>query len=227
MPFKNLQLPKTMLLILGSFLVAGGCDEPATEKTTTVPVPVTPDTKRNESSLLSSLELETQIDTSASMTEPDDPLVAEFLGLRGPKPASWLWQPPKRSMRKANYTIPGRNGEEPAELIVTHFPEAKGNTPEANIRRWTAQFRSNGGGPAKADVEEFTVQDMPVVLVELEGEYMGMGGAWHKPNQRMIVCMVKAPAGSVFIKLIGPDETVVINRPQYMELIRGLEQQAN
>jgi hypothetical protein len=174
--------------------------------------------------LLDSLNVKQDIDTSGSTTKPTDPTVAEFLGLRAPKPTTWLWQPPKRSMRKANYIIPGRNGEEPAELIVTHFAESSGNTADANVRRWKSQFRSNDGGPAKADVQTFVVNEMPVTLVEIHGEYMGMGGAWHKPNHRMLVSIVQAPVGSVFIKMLGPNETVLEHQDAYVAMIKGLEQ---
>ena len=202
-------------------LFPGGCDDESANRTearqnsSTAP--------SNQSSILDSLELGNTIDTSASTTEPNDPTTAIFLGLQTNKPTTWLWQPPKRSMRKANYLIPGRNGGEPAELIVTHFPEAPGNTPEANISRWTSQFRSVDGGPAKAETTRMTVGTMPVTLLEIHGEYMGMGGAWHKADQRMLVSMIQAPAGSVFIKLLGPDDTVLANRDAYMEFIRGLK----
>ena len=51
---------------------------------------------------------------------------------------------------------------------------------------------------------------------------MGMGGAWHKADQRMVVAMVQAPAGSIFIKMLGPDDTVLVNRDDFMDFIRGL-----
>ncbi len=204
-------------------MLCPGCDDSGTrpapaEQSTSASTP-----QPSSNSLLNSLDVTETIDTSASTTEPDDPTTAVFLGLQTDKPATWLWQPPKRSMRKANYLVPGINGGEPAELIVTPFPEAPGNTPEANIRRWTAQFRSEDGGPATADVDTFTVGTMPVTLVEIQGEYMGMGGAWHKADQRMLVAMVQAPAGSVFLKLIGPDGTVDANRQAYMEFVKGLK----
>ncbi len=199
-----------------------GCDDP--DPGTSVAPRTTVDSTPAPNSLLDSLEITQEIDTSPSTTEPDDPTSAVFLGLETTKPITWLWQPPKRSMRKANYLVPGSNGTEPAELIVTHFPEAPGNTPEANIRRWTSQFRSVDGGPAKAKVETFTVGTMPVTLVEIEGEYMGMGGAWHKADQRMLVSMVQAPVGSVFLKLIGPDDTVDANRQAYVDFVKGLKQ---
>tara|TARA_B100001059_G_scaffold190866_1_gene193907 strand:+ start:1165 stop:1812 length:648 start_codon:yes stop_codon:yes gene_type:complete len=201
-------------------MVAGGCEKPPVpEQTESSSVA---ESRTTNGSLLDSLDVSGDIDTSASTSPPDDPTTAVFLGLRTSKPATWLWQPPKRSMRKANYLIPGRNGSEPAELIVTHFPEAPGNTPEANIQRWTSQFRSVDGGPAKAQVERMTVESMPVTLMEIHGEYMGMGGAWHKADQRMVVAMVQAPAGSIFIKMLGPDDTVLVNRDDFMDFIRGL-----
>ena len=75
----------------------------------------------------------------------------------------------------------------------------------------------------QADVDSFTVGTMPVTLEEIEGEYMGMGGAWHKADQHMLVAMVQAPAGSVYLKLIGPDGTVEANRQAYMQFVKGLK----
>ena len=160
--------------------------------------------------------------TYAPLTSPPaDARVADFVGLRGSTDPTWRWEPPKNAMRVINWKVPGTDGEEPAELVIMQFPEAAGNTRDANIDRWSRQFYS-GDLPTQADVSDLTVATMPVTLVELQGEYLGMGGGWHKENYTMLVAMVEAPVGSVFIKLLGPTETIDQNRDAYMALVEGL-----
>ena len=195
---------------------------PAGEQRATQPTPA-PAVPEPGSLLSQDAAFESQIDTSALDTPPADDKTLQVLGLTAPKSATWLWKPPTRTMRKANFVVPGRDGSEAAELVVNHFPEAPGNTLQANIARWSKQFRMLDGGTPTPIVTEYTVDTMPVAVIELHGEYMGMGSHWHQPNQRMLMSMVTAPAGTVFIKLLGPDATVEVHRDAYMKMILGLE----
>ena len=107
-------------------------------------------------------------------------------------------------------------------MVVTTFPEASGNNIENNIERWTQQFRSNDGSPSRPEVISKTVNDLAVTVVDLKGEYLGMGGGWHKENYRMLVSIVQAPVGSVFIKFLGPSAAVDANAADYLKLIDNL-----
>ena len=118
--------------------------------------------------------------------------------------------------------VPGRDGGEPAELVVTTFPEAAGNNVANNVERWSRQFRSPEGAPPQADIETLVANGLPVTVVSLEGEYLGMGGGFHKDGYRMIVAMVQAPVGSVFVKILGPASTVNANEESYDNLIANL-----
>ncbi|TVQ51210.1 MAG: hypothetical protein EA377_13090 [Phycisphaerales bacterium] len=155
--------------------------------------------------------------------EPDDPTVATFLGLRGPKPASWLWRPPQNAMIHTNYTVPGRDGGRAAHINVYFFGEGMGGPIQMNIDRWQQQFRSDAGTAVEPVVEEIEVNGMEVVLVELEGEWMQMGQSWYTPNQLFLAAIVEAPIGRVFIRFAGPRETVSANREPFMEMIQQLE----
>ena len=66
---------------------------------------------------------------------PQQPGKAEFAGLEGPIPVTWTWEPPRHHFRVAQWIVPGREGAEPAEMVVTTFPEASGNTVQNNIDR--------------------------------------------------------------------------------------------
>ena len=221
-----LKCPLPSLLVaasLGSSLLfaPAGCDEPQEEaqRTASTSAELTSD-------LLTGRKSQVRIDTSALDSPPDDPTSLTVLGLTAPKPATWIWQPPKRTMRKANFTVPGRDGEDQAELVINHFPEAPGNTLDANLSRWSKQFRTIDGGNPKPLISTLDADSMPVTIVELHGEYMGMGGHWHKTDHRMLMAVIDAPVGTVFIKLLGPDDTVEANRAHYMSMITGMKQAA-
>jgi hypothetical protein len=153
---------------------------------------------------------------------PPDPRSAVFVSLRAPTDPTWRWEPPRNDMRKINWVIPAAEGGEPAELVVTHFPEAIGNTKQNNIERWANQFRGDDL-PPQPEITTMVVSDMPVTLVELQGQYRGMGGGWHKDDYTMLVAMIESSHGSVFIKLLGPTDTVSITRSAFMDMINGLK----
>jgi hypothetical protein len=126
-------------------------------------------------------------------------------------------------MRVASYTVPGQEGSEAAEFVVFFFGPGQGGSAQGNIERWAGQFRSADESPVTPKVERLTVDEMPVTLVELAGEYMPMGQTWYSPDQLFLAGIVEAPAGSVFIRLTGPTATVEAHREGFMTLLRGLE----
>lgn len=154
-------------------------------------------------------------------TPPADPTTIEVLGYEAPTDPTWRWEPPKNTMRLVNWIIPAPEGAEPAELAVMHFPEASGNTTDRNIERWTSQFRG-ADLPVKPVIRSITVATMPTTLVELRGEYLGMGGGWHKQDYAMLVAMVESERGSIFIKLLGPAQTVDAARASWTAMVEGL-----
>ena len=202
-------------------LAAAGCTDDSSPRAE----PPTPDPSAAQpkaTGLLGRTSTATATDTSPMSAPPADNTTVEVLGLSGTKPATWIWKPPTRTMRKANFTVPGPEGNEAAELVITHFPEAPGNTLEANVSRWSKQFRTIDGGTPKATLDSFEADGMNISIVELHGEYMGMGGHWHKANYAMLAAVVDAPAGTVFIKMLGPDGTVDTHRDGYTRFIKSL-----
>ncbi len=218
MPFK----PLAACLAWSLLTMPMGCDDPQEQPEQAPAISVT-----KPSGLLSGRKTETTIDTSPLDSPPEDPTSMTLLGLTAPKPTTWIWQPPKRTMRKANFTVPGREGEDPAELVINHFPEAPGNTLDANLSRWSKQFRTIDGGNPRPLISTIEVDSMTVTIVELYGEYMGMGGHWHKIDHRMLMAIVDAPVGTIFFKMLGPDATVEANRSDYMSMITGMKQLNN
>lgn len=156
----------------------------------------------------------------------DDPKTARFLGLTAPKSVMWIEHPPSSTMRAANYTVPGRNGNEAAHVVVFYFGPTQGGTIEDNISRWRSQFQLDDNGDLlEPKIERFDVDSMAVTLVELVGEWQEMGSASFKPDQIYIMAIVEAPVGKVFIRFTGQTATIEANRKDFLAMIRGLRRE--
>jgi len=160
---------------------------------------------------------------STTLPQSDDPTVASFLGLTAPKPVTWIEHPPTGSMRAANYTVPGRDGNEAAQIVVFYFGPTQGGTIDDNLNRWRSQFQldENGDLP-EPKIDRFEVGSIPVTLVELAGAWQEMGTASFTPDQVFLMAIVEAPVGRVFIRFAGQTATVEANRDAFMEMILGL-----
>ncbi|HWB18723.1 MAG TPA: hypothetical protein VG711_00360 [Phycisphaerales bacterium] len=148
---------------------------------------------------------------------PSDPTVAEFAGMTGPKPVSWQWNAPVIQFSVADYSVPGTDGTGQASIRVT----VAGGTLEQNINRWKLQFQTPEGKPVEPLISNFEANGMAVTLVELKGEYRGMGPTW-TPDTLFLTAVVQGPAGQTFVKFTGPTATVERNREAFMTMIKGL-----
>lgn len=156
---------------------------------------------------------------------PSDSTRASFLGLEGPKPASWQWREPQNQMVAVNYEVPAPEdieGGEAAFLNVYFFGAGMGGSVQDNIERWRGQFRADDGSQVTQQVEQIQVNGLDVTLVELAGQWRGFGARTFTPNQLFLAGIVEAPIGRVFIRLAGDERTIEANREAFMELMRGL-----
>ena len=154
---------------------------------------------------------------------PADTKSVTFLGLTAPKPATWIEHPPQSSMHTTMLTVPGSDGADAANIVVFFFGPGQGGTNEANIKRWADQFKSADGKAVEPKTQSLESDGMPITLVELEGQYMGMGAASSTPNQKMLSAIVDAPAGKVFIRFVGQNTTVDANREAYLNMLKNLQ----
>ncbi len=154
-------------------------------------------------------------------TSADDPAFIEVAGLRGPKPASWVWTKPVVQFRTLQYAVAGElDSTKSAELIVSLFV-GDGGPIDANITRWANQFRV-GDAAAEPKLAAKEIGPLKVEFVELEGSYLAMGAAAPKAGFAQVGAIVQARGRNVFFRLIGPKETVDANRAAFMKLIDGL-----
>ena len=143
-------------------------------------------------------------------------------------PARWETQPP-RMMRVATYLIPMAEGDdEPGECAVFFFGQGQGGSVDLNLQRWRDQFETESGGPPSPAERKSTINDLAVTTVSLAGTYLAsMGpmfqsGAVKKPGYRMLGAIIEAPEGNVFLKLTGPEKTVLGAEGEFQAFLNSL-----
>ncbi len=152
------------------------------------------------------------------------PQTVDAGGLTFQVPATWKASKPSNSMRRAQLKIDAVKGdEEPAELVVTAFPGGAGGL-DANLKRWQAWFKDENDQTAKIETKKVKGKNVEVVRVEAAGRYVapvfpGSPEAHNKPHYRLLGAMVSADGTSYFIRLIGPEKTMVAARPAFDEAL--------
>ena len=154
---------------------------------------------------------------------PDgDQTKIEVGGLTMPKPVTWVWTAPAMQFRALQYAVPALGVNAPAaELVFSVFLAGDGGPVDANLDRWSNQFRA-GNAAAESKRSQSTVNGMQVSRVESVGDYMGMGAAAPRPGYMQLGAIVQAPGRTVFMKVVGPQATVESNRAAFEAMIAGI-----
>ncbi len=144
-------------------------------------------------------------------------------------PPRWEVQPP-RTMRMATYLIPkSAEDDEPGECAVFYFGRGQGGSVDLNLQRWRDQFESDTGGQPSLAQRQSTINGLAVTTVSLAGTYLAsMGpmfqsGAVKKPGYRMLGAIIEAPEGNVFVKLTGPEKTVLSADGEFQAFLNSLK----
>ena len=149
-----------------------------------------------------------------------------FQGLQAPIPDEWVREEPANRLRLVQIQVPAADSSEAGELVVYYFGPSLGKVDD-HIARWKSQFSGPDGAPVEPVITELRIQDMPVTLVEFQGDYarnLGMGPSKTvRKDQKMIVAIIDGGDGLVFVQLHGSVATVRENRAGFDALIEGIE----
>jgi hypothetical protein len=140
-------------------------------------------------------------------------------------PAGWVAESPRSAMRKAQYRVPGSNGD--GECVVFYFGPGEGGSAKDNADRWVGQFRRADGKPVTdAKTRAIKVGDVPVTMVEVAGTYVGgMGGrpGPEQPDQMLLGAIVEGSDANWFFRTTGPRPTVDAARGDFEKMIRSIK----
>jgi len=143
--------------------------------------------------------------------------------MTAPKPATWQYHAPAATstMRVAEYSVPGVEGSDQAQIVVYQFPG--GGSFDDNVARWKSQFKHEDGSPIEAKIQELDASGMKVSVAELSGDYRGMGMTEHAKDHILIAAKVETDGNPVFVQFVGPSKTVDANREAFLTMLRGLK----
>jgi hypothetical protein len=113
---------------------------------------------------------------------------------------------------------------------VYFFGAGQGGSVQANLDRWSGQFKAPGGKPAMAKINKIVVHGLPVTTIDVSGEYSGMGGptgsASAVAGYRLLGAIIEGPGGNVFIKFTGPAKTMAANEKKFQQLVESFDKAA-
>jgi hypothetical protein len=133
-------------------------------------------------------------------------------------------------MRVAQYALPRAEGDgEDASLVVYYF-QGTGGSAQANLDRWIGQMEQPDGSSSKAKAKTDTrrVNGLNVTLLDVSGIYRaemnpGAGDQVNKPGFRLRAAVIETPKGPYFVKLAGPEKTIVRWDEAYESFVNSFE----
>ena len=191
-------------------------------------VPPSPDPAAEAPALTAAPAVPQTRDAPAPAAASGATTTGEAAGVGWTAPARWEAQPP-RMMRVATYLVPKAEGDdEPGECAVFFFGQGQGGSVDLNLQRWRDQFETESGGTPTPAQRKSDINGIPVTTVSLAGTYLAsMGpmfqaGAVKKPGYKMLGAIIEAPEGNVFVKLTGPEKTVLSAEGEFQDLLNSL-----
>ena len=151
-------------------------------------------------------------------------------GLKFTVPAGWVEEERSSSMRVAQYRLPKAEGDaEDASLVLYYFGQGQGGSAAANIERWVGQMQQADGSAVKdAKEERWETNGLKVTTVDVSGTYVaetapGSDTHHNNPGYRLRAAVVETPNGSYFVKLVGPEKTVMHWNESFLSYIKSFE----
>jgi hypothetical protein len=140
-------------------------------------------------------------------------------GLQWTTPDGWT-EEPASAMRIINL---GVEGEPDVECYVTRLGGTGGGL-DANLNRWRSQMSL----PAYTDEEiaalpTATILGEEAVIVEMQGDYTGMGATEAQENFALVGAVVESGDASYFIKMTGPADVIEREREKFNAFCASIE----
>jgi hypothetical protein len=140
-------------------------------------------------------------------------------------PDGWTTDEATSQFRKAQYTLDAPSGSDPGSLVVYFFGAGGAGTIDDNLDRWRGQFEG-----ATEAVASTTISGIKTHTMNIAGRYVaetrpGSGQHHDKPGTRMLGAIIEAPAGSYFLKALGPDAVIASHQARFQAFLSSMQHQ--
>ena len=150
----------------------------------------------------------------------------EARGLSFQAPASWKSSPPTTQMRLAQLKVDPIEGDNyPAELVVFAFPGGAGSV-EQNLQRWQRMFKDKDGHAPRIESKTVKGKNVDVVRAETSGHYTPAQFGRpepERPDARLLGAIITTEDVGYFIRMVGPNKTMIKLRPDFDELLTTIQ----
>ena len=144
--------------------------------------------------------------------------VVEIAGYQFVAPDDWKQSEPTSPMRKAQFDLTSEDGKT-AQLVFFYFGPSGGGGVRANIDRWMKQFKDMQDQKIKEEI----VNEVKVTYARATGTFLSgspFGPKTPKPGHSLLGSIVEGRQGSIFLKLVGPTNTVKAYDQSVIEMIK-------
>jgi hypothetical protein len=136
-------------------------------------------------------------------------------------PEGWKSVEPKSAMRKAQLSVPGKDGAKPAEIVFFFFGGGQGGDVQSNVQRWFGQF-TGGQDKQKSETQEWGGTKVTIVSTEGTMKASPISGVPEdQPEFALLGAILEHADGPVFIKMTGPAALVNENREKFTTLVKS------
>jgi hypothetical protein len=136
-------------------------------------------------------------------------------------PADWTETEPQHSFYLKTWELPGGG--------IANISYFGNNTKivQDNLQRWINQFQSADGSPIEK-VKRFSLDDAPIEtsMISLEGTMVAtaqVGGGDARVGWMLIGGVMMAPHGPLYVKVLGPRDSLHPQMDAVNEMLRGLK----
>lgn len=165
----------------------------------------------------------------AGLAGADEPKkTVDARGLKFQAPEGWKMVPTNSQMRAAQLRVQPVEGDDfDAELVVYVFPGGAGGV-EANIERWSNQFKGADGKTPKAETKKVKGRNIEVTRIEVAGHYHpasfpGLPAEPDRDDARLLGAIAVTDKVGYYLKMVGPDKTMKELSADFDALISSLE----
>ena len=140
-------------------------------------------------------------------------------------PEKWKSEKASSSMRAAQFTIPGKEGQGSAECVFYYFGPGAAGGAKANLDRWANQFAKDPKPTFKVEEPKPGAGVVQIVYLFGEGTFMSgppFGGAKvPKKDYGMAAAVLGTKPGYIFVKMTGPKSVVKAARSDFKKMIES------
>jgi hypothetical protein len=108
-------------------------------------------------------------------------------------------------------------------MVVTAFTGGAGPV-DANLKRWQGMFKDKEGNPPNIESRQVKGENVDVTRAETAGDYHpaqmpGRRPEPDRPNARLLGAIITAERVTYYVRMVGPNRTMIKIRPDFDELL--------